>query len=91
MACLVDYTIKVRRAAVFGLMNISWSVGSMIGPSVGGFLADSYGWNYTFYFLVMMTIISLFPAFMLKDLQKPREDVELIDRKLQGIKVVILL
>lgn len=51
-------------ATAYGLMNLAWPIGGVIGPFIGGFLADNYGWNAFFYSLsstaAMCTLISLF-------------------------------
>ncbi|PDM25945.1 hypothetical protein CP083_06445 [Candidatus Bathyarchaeota archaeon B24-2] len=70
-AVIADQTDHKNRAMVYGLMNVSWPVGGIIGPILAGFLADRYGWNEVFYFVTAFSIASLFPAFKLKEPKTP--------------------
>jgi len=48
-----------HRARVFGLMNMAFPVGVIIGPLVGGVLAESVGWNGVLYSLLAVYLIGL--------------------------------
>ncbi|MDH5267503.1 MAG: MFS transporter [Candidatus Bathyarchaeota archaeon] len=50
----------------YSLMNVAWPTGSIIGPVLGGFLADRYGWNYTFYVATLVSLASIIPTFFFK-------------------------
>ena len=50
----------------YSLMNAAWPIGSMIGPILGGFLADRYGWNYTFYAATLVSLTSIIPTYFFK-------------------------
>ena len=50
----------------YSLMNVAWPIGSMIGPALGGFLADRYGWNYTFYVATLVSLASIIPTYFFK-------------------------
>ncbi len=63
----------------YSFLNISWPVGSIIGPALGGFLADNYGWNYAFYVAASVSLVSIVPAFLFKrtyrgDKKRDREE-----------------
>lgn len=64
MTMIAD-SVKLRSlGTAYGLMNLAWPIGGIIGPFLGGFLADSYGWLTFFYFLCVValacTVLSLF-------------------------------
>ena len=45
MAIIADYTSQETRLRVFSIMNLSWPLGSLLAPTLGGVLESSYGWN----------------------------------------------
>ena len=67
MTLIADSTEPETRATVYGIMNIAWPIGSIIGPVIGGFLADHYGWNYSFYLVTCMCLLCLVPALLLRE------------------------
>jgi DHA1 family multidrug resistance protein-like MFS transporter len=52
--------------STYSLMNVAWPTGSIIGPVLGGFLADRYGWNYTFYVAALFSLASIIPTCLFK-------------------------
>jgi len=67
MTLIADSTEPETRATVYGIMNIAWPIGSIIGPITEGFLADCYGWNYSFYLVTCMGFLCLVPALLLRE------------------------
>jgi MFS family permease len=68
MTLVADYSTPRNRATVFSIMNVAWSIGSIYGPAVGGFLADVFpGWKAPFYFMVLCLVLSLAPASLLRE------------------------
>jgi len=58
MTMIAD-SVKLRSlGTAYGLMNLAWPIGGIIGPFLGGFLADSYGWVTFFYFLCVVALAS---------------------------------
>lgn len=55
---------------IYGLMNIAWPIGGMIGPLFGGYLSDVYGWNASFYFVSLISAISILPAYFLQETRR---------------------
>lgn len=51
-------------ATVYGMMNLAWPVGGILGPFLGGFLVDRYGWSLFLYTASLLaslcTVISFF-------------------------------
>ncbi len=67
IAYIADRVETKDLGRVYGLMNIAWPVGGMIGPSLGGYLSDIYDWNAPFYFVTLISILSLLPAYLLQE------------------------
>jgi DHA1 family multidrug resistance protein-like MFS transporter len=59
---IADNADSDSMTTVFSVMNVAWPIGSMIGPVLGGFLADSYGWNYAFYAATLASLLSIIPT-----------------------------
>jgi len=54
----VDYPqYDESMATAYGVMNMAWPIGGVIGPFIGGFLADNYGWSPFFYFLSLIALL----------------------------------
>ncbi|RDI44547.1 multidrug effflux MFS transporter [Aquicella lusitana] len=45
-------------------MTISWSIGPIIAPAIGGYLQHYFGWQSTFYFLTIYGVIMFLLNFM---------------------------
>ncbi len=63
---IADNTDPSSMTTAFSVMNIAWPIGSMIGPLLGGFLADNYGWNYTFYAAALVSFASTVPTYFFR-------------------------
>jgi len=61
-AIIAEYSSPSKRTTVYSIMNLSWPLGSIIGPLVGGFLVDSYGWFATFYLAIAVYVVTVIPA-----------------------------
>lgn len=56
---IANHTDNSHRARVFGLMNMAWPIGVIIGPLVGGILSESVGWFGIMYSLLAVYSIGL--------------------------------
>jgi DHA1 family multidrug resistance protein-like MFS transporter len=63
---IADNTDPNSMTTAFSVMNVAWPIGSIIGPVLGGFLADSFGWNYTFYAATLVSLLSIIPTFFFR-------------------------
>lgn len=63
---IADNADSTSVAATYSFINAAWPIGSIIGPLIGGFLADNYGWNYVFYVMALASLISIIPNFFFK-------------------------
>lgn len=52
------YPMDVRPKA-FAALSAAWVVPAMVGPSVAGFVGDTWGWRYVFYGIVPLVIPAL--------------------------------
>ncbi|MFQ6074697.1 MAG: MFS transporter, partial [Candidatus Bathyarchaeia archaeon] len=71
---------------VFGFMNMMWPMGNIIGPTIGGYLADVYGWGYAFYATALLFLLGLPPLLMIKDVKAPSQGSESENTYLQLFK-----
>jgi predicted MFS family arabinose efflux permease len=54
MALIADFVPEERRGKAMGIYNSTWSLGWIIGPSLGGFLSDQIGFRLTFLICVFI-------------------------------------
>jgi len=72
---LADYFKEEHRATASAWMNTAWSVGSIIGVSVAGYLTNTYGWRLSFILIGAPNIpIALFFALYAKEPPKGRTE-----------------
>ncbi len=67
MAYIADRIEDRNLGRTFGMMNVAWPIGSLLGPLVGGYLSDVYGWNAAFYFVSLLSVASFLPAYLIKE------------------------
>ena len=56
-----------KRGATYGFMNISWPLGGIFGPLLGGIIADIFGWNLMFYSLTIISLICMPLTLLIKE------------------------
>lgn len=66
MSIIADHSSTENRATTYGLMNMTWSLGSLLGPLIAGLLVDMYGWNPLFYLASFISVLSFIPALFLR-------------------------
>lgn len=52
------YANPRKRMQVLGLVSASYSTATIIGPLIGGYIVDSFGWHWVFYLNVPIGLIS---------------------------------
>lgn len=60
MALITDAFPKERRGRALGIWNSAAPAGSMIGPVVGGFVIEIFGWRSIFLIVIVGSVIALF-------------------------------
>jgi len=56
LAAIRDTTGKEEAASRIGYIAMAWAVAPMLGPSLGGFLDETFGWRANFWFLAACAI-----------------------------------
>lgn len=56
---ILTYSPIEKRGAMIGVGNLTTSIAPAIGPTYGGILTSTTGWNYIFLFLIPVLFISL--------------------------------
>jgi len=67
LALIAENANPENRAQLFGLMNLAWPIGGIIGPLLGGYLAESVGWGVVFMIAGAVSLAAVYPALMVKD------------------------
>jgi len=58
---VADMATPEQRGTVMGRYNASWATGFLLGPFIGGYVIEKYGFTWTFYFaaIIMVSLIPL--------------------------------
>lgn len=72
-ALVADLSTEETRGKAMGIYNMTWNVGWIAGPSLGGFMAEHMGFTFTFALCVGITIFGLILAVFLIPAKAPRE------------------
>lgn len=67
MAIIAENATPANRASLFGAMNLAWPIGGVIGPLLGGYLAESVGWGSVFIIAAVLSLLAIYPALKVKD------------------------
>ncbi len=67
MALIAENATPNNRASLFGVMNLAWPIGGVIGPFLGGYLAESVGWGSVFVIAAAVSFLAIYPALKVKD------------------------
>ena len=83
---LADYFKEEHRSTAAAWMNTAWSVGSIIGVTLAGFLTNTYGWRISFILIGAPNIpIALFFALYAKEPARGRTEDALEDLIQKGL------
>mgnify|MGYP000017517869 CR=1 FL=1 len=73
-AMIMDSAERSMIGRIYGLMNISWPIGGIVGPFIGGVIADKFGWSAFFLFLsVLASLYTLMILFLTESKGRPVE------------------
>lgn len=83
---LADYFKEEHRSTASAWMNTAWSIGSIIGVSIAGYLTNAYGWRISFVLIGAPNIpIALFFALYAREPEKGRTEDALEDLIRKGL------
>jgi MFS family permease len=54
-------------------MNLAWPIGGIIGPLLGGYLAESVGWGSVFIIAAAVSLLAIYPSMKVKSEDKVEE------------------
>jgi EmrB/QacA subfamily drug resistance transporter len=81
LAVIADLFPPAERGRYTGLISGVWGIASVIGPLVGGFITDRFGWHWAFFVnlpvgaVALWMIITRMPNFVRHGGDRPRVDV----------------
>ena len=91
-AMIMDSARKSSAGRIYGLMNIAWPIGGLLGPFLGGTIADNYGWTAFFYFLCLFASAYIFTSlFLTESIERPRREKEKAFKTPSGEFILIII
>jgi EmrB/QacA subfamily drug resistance transporter len=60
LAVVADLYTPAERGKYLGLFGAVFGVSSLVGPGLGGFITDAFGWNWIFYINIPIGLVALF-------------------------------
>lgn len=84
MVYIADSTSSAVRSRIYGYMNLAWPIGTLIGPTVAGFLAETAGFHYPFYFASVVSLLSFLPALSIVESRSPKRLSQVEERPPEG-------
>jgi len=67
MALIAESAAPEAQASLFGLMNIAWPLGGIVGPMISGYIVERFGWYVIFLLSAAINALSLLPTYMIKE------------------------
>ncbi|MEM2112170.1 MAG: MFS transporter, partial [Candidatus Bathyarchaeia archaeon] len=74
IAYIADSSKSASLARTYGYMNLAFPIGTLVGPTVAGLLADMGGFSYPFYFVVLVSLFCFVPAIRIFERSITRRD-----------------
>lgn len=71
-AYIADIITSSRWGEALGMHGLCYSIGSAVGPALGGFVAQAYGINTMFYFSSLFAFLSIIIVFNMKETLKTK-------------------
>ncbi|WP_108587300.1 MFS transporter [Paenisporosarcina sp. OV554] len=89
-AFIADITTLQTRSKALGYMSAAISTGFIIGPGIGGFLAD-IGTRVPFYFAGVLGIIAaIFSSIVLTETKRNHQEIDTMESRYSGLKSILL-
>ncbi len=67
LAIIAENATSTNRASLFGIMNLAWPIGGVIGPLLGGYLAETVGWGTVFVIAAAVSLAAIYPSLKVSD------------------------
>jgi MFS family permease len=67
LAIIAENATQTNRASLFGIMNLAWPIGGVIGPLLGGYLAETVGWGTVFVIAGVVSLAAIYPSLKVSD------------------------
>ncbi|HIE18989.1 TPA: MFS transporter [Candidatus Bathyarchaeota archaeon] len=90
-AMIMDIARKSSAGKIYGLMNIAWPIGGLLGPFLGGMIADRYGWAAFFYFLCFLAFTYMLTCFFLTESAERSRRIEEKKFKIPSGQIALIL
>jgi MFS family permease len=65
MSIVAESASQSNVASLFGLMNLAWPLGGIVGPMLSGYIIERANWNQVFMVSVIISAVSLIPSLLL--------------------------
>lgn len=89
-AFIADITTLQTRSKALGYMSAAISTGFIIGPGIGGFLAD-IGTRVPFYFAGVLGIMAaIFSSIVLTETKRNHQEIDTMESRHSGLKSILL-
>jgi EmrB/QacA subfamily drug resistance transporter len=79
LAVVADLYTPAERGKYLGLFGAVFGVSSLVGPGIGGFITDTFSWNWIFFINIPIGLVSLFILWRLLPAIKRPEAARHID------------
>ena len=66
-ALIADNLSRKNMAGIMGIMFTSYPIGAILGPLVGGWVVDLFGWPSVYYMATLIILLSTLPLLLLKE------------------------
>ena len=65
LAVVADLYSPAERGKYLGLFGAVFGLSSLLGPGIGGFITDTWGWHWIFFVNIPLALVSLFVCWRL--------------------------
>jgi len=76
-AYVADCSPPKLRTKIYSAINISWPIGSILGPIMGGVISERFGWNYAFYIASAISALTIIPGIIMREGKRSRKSSKL--------------
>lgn len=88
------YKDPMKRSKIVGYATASFSAASIVGPLVGGWIVDSFSWNWVFYInipIALLSVICVQVFFLESEKSKTAKKIDVLGAAVMVIALVMIL